>query len=363
MVHSEKITTQYRTLKEEAPGCILLMQVGAFMQVMNEDARTLSGITGLKLKMAGDVDAPVVLGGFPKSGLDAYVGALVRAGHSVAIAVQDEEMGRSVAEVIRVAGKSGSPEARPPVGKMEGETLASLNPEPVGITSPSVIARVGRKMRTTLRHGHYAGVGDFIAVRGAQVRGCHGRHGGRDAGQGHELHFERLAAGMNMNDRANVAGLQPFGGKVMRQNHAVMFLDHVNFLKRVRRDQPRRQRSELDHPYGSDCGPASTRCFQRTVDNIARSVGTFQRFRNGASLAMPLQRLGQHRPFFLRKPESREERRFPRSVRMGRVQQVVDNLALIDNGAMRMGQLHGTEYGWRGQERQVQGKQDEGGMR
>jgi hypothetical protein len=30
------------------------MQVGAFMQVMNDDARTLSAITGLKLKMAGD---------------------------------------------------------------------------------------------------------------------------------------------------------------------------------------------------------------------------------------------------------------------------------------------------------------------
>ena len=30
-----------------------------------------------------------MLGGFPKSGLDAYVGKLVRAGHSVAVAFQD----------------------------------------------------------------------------------------------------------------------------------------------------------------------------------------------------------------------------------------------------------------------------------
>jgi len=61
------------------------MQVGAFMQVMDEDAQAVSKVTGLKLQMAGEVDAPVVLGGFPKSGLDAYVGKLARAGHAVAI--------------------------------------------------------------------------------------------------------------------------------------------------------------------------------------------------------------------------------------------------------------------------------------
>jgi hypothetical protein len=51
---------------------------------MDEDARAVSAVTGLKLQMGGDVDAPVVLGGFPKSGLDSYVGMLARGGHSVA---------------------------------------------------------------------------------------------------------------------------------------------------------------------------------------------------------------------------------------------------------------------------------------
>ncbi|HIJ84789.1 MAG TPA: hypothetical protein HPQ00_11400, partial [Magnetococcales bacterium] len=32
----------------------------------------------LKLKMAGDVNALVAVGGFPKSGLDQYIGKLVR---------------------------------------------------------------------------------------------------------------------------------------------------------------------------------------------------------------------------------------------------------------------------------------------
>jgi len=57
---------------------------------MNEDAQMISDLTGLKLQMAGDVDQPVILGGFPVSGLNKYVGQLVRQGHSVAIAMQDE---------------------------------------------------------------------------------------------------------------------------------------------------------------------------------------------------------------------------------------------------------------------------------
>jgi DNA mismatch repair protein MutS len=102
MIHSSKLTQRYGTLKQEAPHCLLLMQVGSFLQVMNDDARVVSGITGLKLKMSGDIDEPVVMGGFPLSGLDAYVGRLVRAGQSVAIALQDENKERHVREIIQV---------------------------------------------------------------------------------------------------------------------------------------------------------------------------------------------------------------------------------------------------------------------
>jgi len=103
MVFSQKLVSRYRELKRRAVDCILLMQVGAFMQVMDEDAREISSVTGLKLQMAGDVDAPVVLGGFPRTGLDAYVGRLVRAGHSVAMAMQNDRKERHIVEIIMVA--------------------------------------------------------------------------------------------------------------------------------------------------------------------------------------------------------------------------------------------------------------------
>ena len=115
MVFSHKLVQRYQELKAEAGDCLLLMQVGVFMQVQDEDARAVAAVTGLKLQMAGDVDAPVVpstslrtsLGGFPQSGLDAYVGKLVRAGHSVAIALQDEQKERHMREIIRVRQENG----------------------------------------------------------------------------------------------------------------------------------------------------------------------------------------------------------------------------------------------------------------
>ena len=70
MVYSPKLVKRYQGLKENVPDCLLLMQVGAFMQVMNDDARVVSQVTGLKLQMAGDVEAPVVLGGFPNQNDD-----------------------------------------------------------------------------------------------------------------------------------------------------------------------------------------------------------------------------------------------------------------------------------------------------
>jgi DNA mismatch repair protein MutS len=102
MIFSAKLSKRYKELKQEAPDCILLMQVGAFMQVMNDDARVAADVAGLKLQAAGDADAPVVIGGFPKTGLDKYTGKLVRAGYSVAIAFQDEQKERHIKERIKI---------------------------------------------------------------------------------------------------------------------------------------------------------------------------------------------------------------------------------------------------------------------
>jgi hypothetical protein len=72
LIFSSKLVKRYRELKEQATECLLLIQVGAFMDVMGEDARAVSAVISLKLQMAGEVDDPDVLSDFPKTSLDAY---------------------------------------------------------------------------------------------------------------------------------------------------------------------------------------------------------------------------------------------------------------------------------------------------
>ena len=99
---SQKLIIRYSELKQQVSDCILVMQVGAFMQVMNDDAQVVSKVCHIKLQMAGEPEQPFVFGGFPKSALNKYVGQLVRSGSSVAIAMQDDSKERHIEEIIRV---------------------------------------------------------------------------------------------------------------------------------------------------------------------------------------------------------------------------------------------------------------------
>lgn len=101
-----KCVEEYRKLKEGRPeGEILLYQIGTFFKIMQEDAKKVAEPMGLKLFVTGEASSPIPVCGFPKSGLDKYVGKLVRAGFSVAICAQvlaeDGSVRREVNEVIR----------------------------------------------------------------------------------------------------------------------------------------------------------------------------------------------------------------------------------------------------------------------
>ena len=104
-----RLVDEYRKLKENHPGEILLFQVGVFYKIMHEDAKKVAGPLDLKLFVTGEAAAPVPVCGFPKSGLDKYVGRLLRAGFSAAVCNQatapDGGMTRQVTEVIRCQAK------------------------------------------------------------------------------------------------------------------------------------------------------------------------------------------------------------------------------------------------------------------
>ncbi len=77
---------------------------GIFYRIMFEDAEKVSGLLGLTLRVEWDAAAPLRFCGFPKSGLDKYIGKLVRAGFSVAVCHQVPAEGggvkREVSETI-----------------------------------------------------------------------------------------------------------------------------------------------------------------------------------------------------------------------------------------------------------------------
>jgi len=104
----DKRMQEYKCFKADYPGHILLYQAGIFYRIMFEDAEKVAETLGLKLQVTGEAVAPVPMCGFPKSGLDKYVGKLIRADFMVAICHQTKnERGAILREVSEVVPKQG----------------------------------------------------------------------------------------------------------------------------------------------------------------------------------------------------------------------------------------------------------------
>ena len=99
---SLSVTERYKTLKQDYPDAILLYRVGIFYKILFEDAVKASEVCGLKLMAEGEFENPIPVCGFPTSGLDKYVGKLVRAGCSVALSSHQRDTQPTVEEVIKV---------------------------------------------------------------------------------------------------------------------------------------------------------------------------------------------------------------------------------------------------------------------
>jgi len=98
---SELVVEEYRQLKKKYPQEVLLLQVGIFYKILLEDARQLAGELGLKLISISLPDTTgsgddICFCGFPQSGLDKYVGRLIRQGKDIIICNQIKENGKIV---------------------------------------------------------------------------------------------------------------------------------------------------------------------------------------------------------------------------------------------------------------------------
>jgi DNA mismatch repair protein MutS len=108
MNFSSSLLKEYEKIKAGYPESIILFQVGIFYRLVQDDATNVAPEIGLKLITTNVLDKGVksesiALAGFPSSGLDKYIGRLVRRGHNVAVFGKDKSSGSwSVNEVIKV---------------------------------------------------------------------------------------------------------------------------------------------------------------------------------------------------------------------------------------------------------------------
>ena len=135
---------QYRRLKAEHPGTILFFRMGDFYETFYEDAILASKVLGIALTSRDkNRKDSVPLAGVPHHAVDNYLRALVRQGHSVAIAEQMEPseqakglMERQVVEVLTpgTVTRSGLLDAR------ESNYIVALSParEHVGVAVAEV---------------------------------------------------------------------------------------------------------------------------------------------------------------------------------------------------------------------------------
>jgi DNA mismatch repair protein MutS len=83
---------QYRSLKEDHPGAILLFRMGDFYEMFYDDAQEASRLLELTLTARGKgTDHVAPMCGFPHHQVDAYTARLVRAGRRVAVCEQVED--------------------------------------------------------------------------------------------------------------------------------------------------------------------------------------------------------------------------------------------------------------------------------
>ncbi len=98
---------QYRALKGQHPGAILLFRMGDFYEMFHEDAEIASKALDLALTARGKGTANAApMCGFPHHQLDAYAAKLVRSGHRVAVCdqVEDPKTAKGLVrrEVVRI---------------------------------------------------------------------------------------------------------------------------------------------------------------------------------------------------------------------------------------------------------------------
>ena len=115
-----ELVRQYVALRDAHPGIILLARVGAFYEVLFDDAELVARELGLKLteRPSGGAAPPVPQCGFAHHALDTFLPRLLARGYRVAVGDERDQVGRSVLAQERGVGdgpgREGADDRAPP---------------------------------------------------------------------------------------------------------------------------------------------------------------------------------------------------------------------------------------------------------
>ena len=101
---------QFHELKEANPGTILFFRMGDFYELFHDDAEVGSTVLGLALTSRDkNAENPIPMAGFPWHQLEENLRLMLRAGHKVTVAEQEEELREGAKLLERVVTRIYTP--------------------------------------------------------------------------------------------------------------------------------------------------------------------------------------------------------------------------------------------------------------
>ena len=245
---------QYRRLKAEHPGSILLFRMGDFYETFGDDALVASQVLGIALTSRDKKKDPLPLAGVPHHSVEGYLKRLVERGYSVAIAEQMEPIEGAKGIVERRVIEVVTPGTVTRLGLLdtsESNYIVALNEGPAawgvavaevstgefraGEVAPDRIAALA--LEFPAREVLVAGSRNRVSNGGAPpdaIQNAAGAFAGATVTEWDPVRFDARSGREALERRFRVKSLESFGLEIQREGYgaAGALLDYLQALKK-----------------------------------------------------------------------------------------------------------------------------------
>jgi DNA mismatch repair protein MutS len=158
---------QFHELKEENPGTVLFFRMGDFYELFHEDAEIGSEAIGLALTSRDkNAENPIPMAGFPWHQLEDNLRKMLRAGHKVTVAEQEQELREGAKLLERVVTRvytPGSLYEESLIGTDSSALLCALSVAADSVAVSMIDASTGQAWATTHEgDGRWASIHDEV---------------------------------------------------------------------------------------------------------------------------------------------------------------------------------------------------------